>query len=207
MALEKTRTVGVPGVYLMEESSIGIQGLVVPGTWKLFYTDGAEEDIKELPIGAAGLALISQGSTGAPVWETRAQTIASGSQALTTEEIADSACAALITVEAPGVLTTDVVDIGYNETPIGKTGYDPTTDELSIRAFPTADNINILVCNRTGAAVNPRSNGSKLEGTQMTSWPYVNGPSPGALSIPRTGLQMLINKDPATGLLLPDSIG
>jgi len=41
----------------------------------------------------------------------------------------------------------------------------------------------------------------------MTSWPYVNGPSPGALSIPRTGLQMLIKKDPATGLLLPDSIG
>ena len=82
--------------------------------------------------------------------------IASGSQAQGTAEIADGACASPVTVSAAGVVTTDIVDWGYNETPIGKTGYDPTAgEELSIRTFPTTDNINILVCNRTGSAVTP----------------------------------------------------
>ena len=61
----------------------------------------------------------------------------------------------VITITTTGVATTDVIDIGYNSTPVGKTGYDPTTDELSIRAFPGTDEINILVCNNTGAAVTP----------------------------------------------------
>ena len=82
-------------------------------------------------------------------------TVASGTQALGTTEIADSACATVITIAAPGVLTTDVVDIGYNSTPVGKTGYDPTAAELTIRAFPGTDEVNILVCNNTGAAVTP----------------------------------------------------
>lgn len=83
-------------------------------------------------------------------------TIASGSQVLGTDAIADNACAELITVPAAGVLSSDIVSIGYNSSPIGKVGYDPTAGwELSIRAFPTENNINILVCNNTGASVTP----------------------------------------------------
>lgn len=155
MTIQKVKPVGAAGNYLVAEDSFGVQGLVAPGAAKLFYTDNVGGGIKEVAIGAADTVLVSQGAGSAPAWAARNKVIASGARALGVAEIADNACAALITVAAAGVLTTDIVDIGYNSTPVGKTGYDPTAATLSIHAFPTADNINILVCNKTGGAVTP----------------------------------------------------
>lgn len=155
MTIQKINPVGAAGSYLVKEDSFGVQGLVAPGAAKIFYSDNDGGGIKEAAIGAADTVLVSQGASAAPVWAARSKVIASGARALGVAEIADGACAALITVAAVGVLTTDVVEIGYNSTPVGKTGYDPTAATLSIHAFPTADNINILVCNKTGGAITP----------------------------------------------------
>lgn len=155
MPMQKIAPIGAAGKYLVEEDAFGVQGAVAPGDWKIFYSDGDGYGVKELALGADDLVLVAQGAEAAPAWEARAKVIASGATALGVVQIADGACAALITVAAAGVLTTDVIDWCFNATPVGKTGYAPSAAALSVTLFPTAGNINILVCNKTGAAVTP----------------------------------------------------
>jgi hypothetical protein len=81
--------------------------------------------------------------------------IAGAASALDTDEIASEACD-VTTVSAAGVATTDVIIATLNGTPIGVTGYVPSTDgTLYIYAYPTANNVNLAVCNNTAGAITP----------------------------------------------------
>jgi hypothetical protein len=82
------------------------------------------------------------------------QTIASGTAAMTTAAIASGACGSTVTVSAPSVATTDIVDIGNNGNPTGVTGYTPGGG-LAIRAWPTSGNVNFCVSNEIGTSVTP----------------------------------------------------
>jgi hypothetical protein len=62
-------TVGVAGNYLIEETVTGVTSKLIPGTWKIFYTDDAGGGLKELSIGTFGTYLKSNGTNGAPSWE------------------------------------------------------------------------------------------------------------------------------------------
>ena len=82
-------------------------------------------------------------------------TIASGSSALNTSLIASTACNTT-TISATGTLTTDVVAASFNGSPAAVTGYAPlTTGGLSIRPYPTVDNVNFEVCNGTTSSITP----------------------------------------------------
>lgn len=83
-------------------------------------------------------------------------TVAAGTSALATAEIASGACATAITTAATGTATTDVINWGFNGDPTGITGYAPTTNGmLTIIAYPSANNVNYRVCNNTAAAITP----------------------------------------------------
>lgn len=83
-------------------------------------------------------------------------TVASGTAALGTSAIASGACATVVTVSASGVATTDVVVASFNGDPTAVTGYIPSTNGmLTIFVYPTANNINVKVCNNTSASVTP----------------------------------------------------
>lgn len=81
-------------------------------------------------------------------------TIASGTAAMGTSAISAGACATVVTVSAPGVLTTDVVSVGFNGDPTATTGYLPTA-MLTLVPYPTANNINVKACNLTGSSITP----------------------------------------------------
>lgn len=83
--------------------------------------------------------------------------IASGTATLGTTAIASGACATVVTVAATGVATTDVVKAGFNGDPTGVTGYgvSATGAVLTIYPYPTANNINVKVCNSTSASITP----------------------------------------------------
>lgn len=84
-------------------------------------------------------------------------TIASGTSALGTSAIASGGpCATVVTTSATGVVTTDVINWGFNGDPTGVTGYAPTTNGLLvIFAYPSANNVNFKVCNNTSASITP----------------------------------------------------
>ena len=82
--------------------------------------------------------------------------IASGTAALGTSLIASGAAASIVTVSAPGVAATDVINWGFNTRPSQVTGYAPLiTGCLRIDAYPTTDNVNFEVSNMTGASITP----------------------------------------------------
>ena len=99
--------------------------------------------------GVATAAAINVGTAGALT-----TTLATGTQALGTAEIAASACASVATTSATGVATTDVIDWGFNGDPTSTTGYTAGA-MLTIIAYPTANNVNFKVCNNTAAAITP----------------------------------------------------
>jgi len=88
-------------------------------------------------------------------------TIASGSLALATSEIASAACqtvsaGSVNSAAATGVVTTDVISFTPNATIKAVTGYVPaTTGGLTITAYPTSGYVNFDVCNWTAGAVTP----------------------------------------------------
>lgn len=85
-----------------------------------------------------------------------AVTVASGTATLGTSAIASGACATVVTVSATGVATTDVIEAGFNGDPTAVTGYTPTANGmLSIIPYPTANNMNVKVCNNTNASITP----------------------------------------------------
>lgn len=95
--------------------------------------------------------------TTIPSSATLTKTIASGTATLGTTAIASGACATVVTVSATGVATTDVVKAGFNGDPTAVTGYgaSATGAVLTIYPYPTANNINVKVCNSTSASITP----------------------------------------------------
>lgn len=84
------------------------------------------------------------------------RTVASGTVALGTSAIASGACASVVTATATGALTTDVPRASFNGDPTGVTGYAPvTTGTLKVYVYPTANTVNIKVCNPTASSITP----------------------------------------------------
>ena len=82
--------------------------------------------------------------------------VARGTATLGTSAIGSAACATVVTVSAPGVLTTDVVNASFNGDPTAVTGYVPlTSGMLTIIGYPTANNVNFKVCNNTTGSITP----------------------------------------------------
>lgn len=107
--------------------------------------------------GGIGTSLWQKGSgVGNTGWLPTPVTIGTATAALGTAAINSNTCAAVITVAATGVLTTDIVSWSFNADPNGVTGYGAgATGSLQIWAFPTADNVNFRVCNLTAGAITP----------------------------------------------------
>lgn len=86
--------------------------------------------------------------TGTPASANLAATIASGTTTLTSGNIANATCQAVVTTSASGVLTTDGIEWAYATNPT------VTTDGLlTVSASVTSNNVNFTRCNDT--ATNP----------------------------------------------------
>lgn len=84
------------------------------------------------------------------------QIIANGTAALGTSAIASGTAASVVTVSAVGVLGSDVVNWGFNSSPVAVVGYEPSANGmLQIIAYPTADHVNFSVYNNTSASITP----------------------------------------------------
>ena len=84
------------------------------------------------------------------------QTIAHGTATMATGAIASGSCTSAVTVTAAGVLSTDVLDAGFNGDPTSTTGYIPSTSGVLYIAFwPTAGAVNFKVCNITASPITP----------------------------------------------------
>lgn len=85
-----------------------------------------------------------------------AQVIFEGTLALGTSAIGSAACAAAATVTATGLVTTDVVTASFNGDPTAVTGYIPlTAGGLWMVVYPTANTINVKVCNSSSSSITP----------------------------------------------------
>jgi hypothetical protein len=145
-------TVAAGNVFTLEFT--GASGITYNGT-SMILLSGASV------INKAGTVRVFE-SLGSGNWQelfnnvASTVTIAHGSTALGTTLITSGNCATVITVSAPGVLTTDVINISPNSDWSGITGYGKaTTDTLKILPYPTTDNVNLLVCNQGSASVTP----------------------------------------------------
>jgi hypothetical protein len=112
-----------------------------------------------IELGAAADTTLSRSAAGVVAVEgvALARVIAAGTATLGTTAIASGASAAVVTVAAAGVLTTDIPDWGFNTNPNAVTGYSAasTTGSLVITAYPTTGNVNFLVSNPTSASITP----------------------------------------------------
>ena len=83
-------------------------------------------------------------------------TIANGTSALGTSAISSGACATLVTTSATGVATTDNIMADFNADTNAVTGYAPSSNGmLTIKKYPTVNNVNFSVCNNTAASITP----------------------------------------------------
>lgn len=114
--------------------------------------------VGSIELGAASDTTIARSAAGVATIEgvVLTRTIASGTSALGTGAISSGACASAVTTTATGTATTDVVNWGFNGTPVGATGYAASENGmLTIIAYPSANNVNFLVCNNTAASITP----------------------------------------------------
>lgn len=82
--------------------------------------------------------------------------VASGASALGTSAISSTACATVVSPSASGVVTTDRIEATFNGDPTAVTGYVPATaGGLTIFVYPTADHVNLKVCNSTSSSITP----------------------------------------------------
>lgn len=128
------------------ESSVTMTPQATPG-------NPAAGDVKVfLDSGAAG-RLTTVDDSGAT--EGYGRLIGAGTIALGTSEISAGACD-VATAAATGVTTTDVIAVSSNSNITAVTGYVPGASMLAIYpAYPTANQINIPVCNPTGSPITP----------------------------------------------------
>lgn len=123
--------------------------------------DAADGKQKKTPVSnfpalSWGTGLSSSTADGVTTVSATHYTLASGTAVLGTSAISSGACATAVTVSAPGVLTTDFPDWGFNGDPTSTTGYSASVSGmLTIIAYPTTDNVNFKVCNNTAASVTP----------------------------------------------------
>jgi hypothetical protein len=86
----------------------------------------------------------------------RGTIVAKGVLALATSAISSAACTSAQTLTATGVVTTDIVLGSFNGDPTAVTGYVPlTAGMLTIVMYPTANTINVKVCNNTSSSITP----------------------------------------------------
>jgi hypothetical protein len=105
---------------------------------------------------ATGPTSISQAQIVTPKLIAGTTAVASGTADLGTAAIASGACATVVTVSAPGTLTTDNILGDFNADPTGVVGYQPVTSGmLTIIKYPTANNVNFKVCNTTSGSITP----------------------------------------------------
>ena len=79
-----------------------------------------------------------------------AQTISSGTAAMTTAPIRVGTCGTTVTVAANGVATTDVINIAHNAAATNANG-----GILILNAWPTANNVNFNYCNSSAGTITP----------------------------------------------------
>jgi hypothetical protein len=77
-------------------------------------------------------------------------TVASGTATMPTAAIASLACSATVTVSATGVLASDRITANDNAQPAAA-----TNGVLTIKSWPTANNVNFFYCNPTAGSVTP----------------------------------------------------
>jgi hypothetical protein len=128
------------------------------------YFDGTNYKTLSNTCGLGALATVTPG-TGVAAAAANALssaggltgTIASGTAVLGTTLIASGACATVVTVTATNVATTDTVSFGYNGDPTAVTGYgaSATGAVLTVYPYPTANNVNVKVCNSTASSITP----------------------------------------------------
>lgn len=116
-------------------------------------------------LGQFDLSKITTGTTRTYILQningTLSMTIASGSIALATSEIASESCQTITTdsvnsAAASGVLSTDIIEFTPNASIKEVTGYAPVTEDgLRITAYPTAGHVNFDVCNWSSSAITP----------------------------------------------------
>jgi hypothetical protein len=119
-------------------------------------------------IGGTSTLLIPAGSAARPQCYTiisdgtnyllspQSGTVFSGTLSLTTTAVTSATCTAAQTVTAPGVVTTDVPLLSFNADPTASTGYVPlTSGMLTIIGYPTANTVNVKVCNNTTGSITP----------------------------------------------------
>lgn len=127
-------------------------GVPVAGTGDVVGPGSATDGHIALFDGTTG-KLIKNG--GAPATGTTI-TVASGAKALATGAISSGAATSAQTDTATGVASTDTIIATFNGNPTGVTGYIPSTSGmLTILAYPTADTVNFIVSNNTGASITP----------------------------------------------------
>lgn len=169
-AINLTATTGTPALTLPAVSTtIFAVGMSLPvtvtGTVPWTVTNSTGLTLAGVPTtlypGMSGAFVPNADGThldwfGPPAGGTPTVTIAKGTFTLGTSAIASGACAAAVTVSASGVLTTDVVNASFNGNPTAVTGYIPSTaGMLAAIFFPTANNVNALICNNTAASITP----------------------------------------------------
>ena len=88
-------------------------------------------------------------------------TIASGTAALLntpsgTKPIPSGSCAATVSVSAPGVLSTDNIQVDFQDPPLSVIGFGSGSDGLlTILKWPTTGYVNFVECNYSGASTTP----------------------------------------------------
>lgn len=86
----------------------------------------------------------------------RGTIVAKGVLALATGAITSATCTSAQTLTATGVVTTDIVLGSFNGDPTAVTGYVPlVAGMLTIVMYPTANTINVKVCNNTSGSITP----------------------------------------------------
>lgn len=117
------------------------QGLVITETSFLPSTTGS--DICGGNSTSHTLQCTYNGDTARSV----TRTIASGTASMPTASITGPNCSSVVTVSAPGVLTTDSIRWSFNSAPVANPG------ELIIAQWPTADNVNFKYCVQSGTII------------------------------------------------------
>jgi hypothetical protein len=94
---------------------------------------------------ATGCAAIGGGGGGSSL---------KGTISLPTSLLASGACLAATPVTGTGIATSDTIAISFSADPTSTTGY-IAPSMLSFIPFPTANTVNVKVCNNTSAAITP----------------------------------------------------
>lgn len=83
-------------------------------------------------------------------------TVCSGTVALGTSAISAGAAATTVTQTCTGLASTDNLDLDFNSSPLGVTGYVPSVNGmLTVVSWPTSNTINISVINNTANSITP----------------------------------------------------